>query len=116
MTAPPVAAVAAVPAVPLNLWFEAARGAVVLNIAVLLALAAVWARNYRSHGAKHTLGLLIFACVLLAQNLLAVYLYSFHSTFHSWVYYSAPIAKRGTMALNVLEFVALAFLAWITWD
>jgi len=110
MTAPPV------PVVPLNLWFEAARGAVVLNIVVLVALVTVWGRNYRSHGAKHTLGLLIFACILLAQNLLAVYLYSFHSTFHSWVYDSAPIARRGTMALNVLEFVALAFLAWITWE
>lgn len=98
-----------------NLWFEVARGAVGLNALILLGLISVWLRNYRSHGAKHTLGLLVFASVLLAQNLLALYLYSLHPTFHNWVYYSAPIAQRGTMALNILEFVALAFLAWITW-
>lgn len=98
-----------------NPWFEVARAAVVLNAALLVALIYVWAKNYRAHGAQHTLGLIVFASVLLLQNVLAVYLYSFHSTFHSWVYYSAPIAKRGTMALNVLEFVALAYLVRITW-
>ncbi|WP_123538288.1 hypothetical protein [Halosimplex salinum] len=100
----------------MNPWFEVARAAVLLNIVLLLGLATVWARNYRSHGAKHTLGLLVFACVLLAQNLLTFYLYSFHPTFHEWVYYSAPIAKRGTMAVNVLELVAVAFLVKITWE
>ncbi|MFB6139835.1 MAG: hypothetical protein ABEJ26_05315 [Halosimplex sp.] len=99
-----------------NVWFEAARGAVALNVVLLLGLAAVWARNYRSHGARHTLGLLVFALVLLAENLLALYLYSFHSTFHDWVYYSAPIAKQGMMALNLLELVAISFLVKITWE
>ncbi|WP_436926553.1 hypothetical protein [Halosimplex amylolyticum] len=98
----------------MSLWFEAARGAVVLNVVLLAGLATVWARNYRSHGARHTLGLLVFACVLLAQNLLALYLYTLHPTFHNWVYYSAPIAQRGTMAMNVLELVAIAFLVKIT--
>jgi len=99
-----------------DLWFEVARGAVALNVVILLALSGVWARNYRSHGAAHTLGLLTFAVVLLAQNVLALYLYSLHPTFHAWVAYTTEsIAKQGTMVLNVLETVALAFLAWITW-
>lgn len=99
-----------------NVWFEVARGAVVVNVALLVVLTTIWVRNYRSHGARHTLGLLVFATILLAQNLLAVYLYSFHGTYHDWIYHSYPIALRGTMALNVLETVALAFLTWITWD
>jgi hypothetical protein len=98
-----------------NLWFEVARAAVAVNVVLLAGLTFVWVRNYRSHGATHTLGLLVFAAVLLAQNLLALYLYTLHPTFHDWVYYSAPIAKQGTTTLNVLETVALAFLAWITW-
>jgi hypothetical protein len=98
----------------MSLWFEVARGALALNTLLLAGLVVIWARNYRSHGARHTLGLLAFGAVLLAQNLLGLYLYSFHSTFHDWVYYSAPVAQRGTMALNVLEFVALAFLVRVT--
>lgn len=98
-----------------NVWFEVARGAVALNVVLLLALTVVWARNYRSHGAQHTLGLLLFAVILLGQNVLALYLYSLHPTFHEWVYYSAPVAKQGTMTLNVLQFFGLSFLAWITW-
>jgi len=100
----------------MSLWFEAARLAVLGNVVFLLGLTAVWARNYRDHGAQHTLGLLIFAVFLLAENLLAVYLYTFHGTFHGWVYEAAPVAQRGMMALNVLEFFALAFLTKITWS
>jgi hypothetical protein len=99
-----------------TLWFEAARAAVAVNVLLLGALAFVWVRNYRSHGARHTLGLLVFAGILLAQNLLALYLYTLHPEFHDWVYYSGSIAHQGTMALNVLETAALAFLAWITWQ
>jgi len=99
-----------------NLWFEVARAAVAVNVVLLAGLTFVWVRNYRSHGATHTLGLLVFAAVLLAQNLLALYLYTFHPTFHAWVAYTdESIARQGTMALNLLETVALAFLAWITW-
>ena len=99
----------------MSLWFEAARLAVVANVVLLVGLTAVWGRNYRTHGANHTLGLLVFAVFLLAENLLAVYLYTFHGTFHGWVYEAAPVAQRGMMALNVLELLALGFLAKITW-
>ena len=98
-----------------TVWFELARVAVVVNVALLAVLGFVWVRNYRSHGAQHTLGLLVFAAVLLAQNLLALYLYTLHPDFHDWVYYSGSIAQQGTMALNGLETIALAFLVWITW-
>ncbi|ELZ20240.1 hypothetical protein C475_20742 [Halosimplex carlsbadense 2-9-1] len=100
----------------MTLWFEAARLAVVGNVALLLGLTAVWARNYRAYGASHTLGLLVFGSLLLAENLLAVYLLFFHGTFHGWVYSAAPVAQRGMMALNVLELLALAFLVKITWE
>jgi hypothetical protein len=99
----------------MSLWFEAARLAVVANVAFLVGLTAVWGRNYRAHGAKHTLGLLVFAVFLLTENLLAVYLYTFHGTFHGWVYEAAPVAQRGMMALNAFELLALGLLARITW-
>ncbi len=98
-----------------TVWFEVARAAVAVNVALLGGLAFVWVRNYRSHGARHTLGLLVFAAVLLAQNLLALYLYTLHPEFHDWMYHSGSVAHQGTMAVNVLETVALSFLAWITW-
>lgn len=98
-----------------NLPFEVARAAVALNAVVLVGLIVVWGRNYRSHRAQHTLGLLVFAVILLGQNLLALYLYSLHPTFHAWVYEAAPIGRNGMMAFNVLELAALSFLAWITW-
>lgn len=100
----------------MTLWFEAARLAVVGNVALLLGLTAVWTRNYRAHGAKHTLGLLVFAVFLLAENLLAVYLLYLHGTFHGWVSGAAPVAQQGMTALNVLELLALAFLVKITWE
>jgi len=100
----------------MTLWFEAARLAVVGNVVLLVGLTAVWARNYRAHGASHTLGLLVFGAFLLAENLLAVYLLFVHDAFHGWVYSAAPVAQRGMMALNILELLALAFLVKITWE
>lgn len=99
-----------------NPLFQATRVVLILNVALLLVLFSIWGRNYRAHGAKHTLGLAIFAAVLLAENLLALYLLSFHKGFRAWVFWATDISRIGMLTLNALELVALAFLLRITWE
>jgi len=87
-----------------------ARVAAVANVVLLLALAAVWASTYRQVRSKQTLGTLVFALLLLAENALAFYYYTF-----SGLELTTP-AIRAMMVLQVLELVAIAFLTWVTYD
>jgi hypothetical protein len=41
-----------------------------VNLLILLTLGSVWLRNYRRHGAAHTLGLLVFGAFLVVENAL----------------------------------------------
>jgi hypothetical protein len=45
------------------------------NVAILVALLAVYGRIYRKTGATFTIGLMIFAGMLMLHNVLAVYGY-----------------------------------------
>lgn len=87
-----------------------ARVAAVVNIGLLAALAYVWGRNYASVRSKQTLGTLVFALLLLGENALAFYYYTF-----SGLSLSTP-AIRAMMYLQVLELLAIAFLTWVTYD
>lgn len=98
----------------LNTVAEAATAA---NIALLALLVAVWGRNYRRFRSKHTLGLSVFAVLLLAQNSVGLYVYLWHPVTHDWWRETVPtVAVQAMMLLDVLEFGALAFLAWVSWD
>lgn len=100
-------------------WITVVRVCATANVALLLALTAVWVRNYRQFRSKHTLGLLIFGVLLLAENGLAVYYFALHPQLSGWFASSANVPSTpGTamMVLRVLETGALVFLAWITWD
>lgn len=94
----------------MSLLLDVARVAAGLNVVLLLFLASVWARNYREIRSKQTLGTLVFALLLTAENLLALYYYTL-----SGLALSAP-AIRAMMYLQVLEFLAVAFLTWVTYD
>lgn len=98
----------------MDLWLGAARLAAAVNVVLLGALGYVWLRNYRRHGARHTLGLLVFAAVLLVQNLLWLYFYLLHPEFVAWFVASGTDVRVGVTLLCGLELVALAFLAKIT--
>lgn len=99
----------------MTLWLDAARLAAGLNLVVLLALGVVWLRSYRRHGARHTLGLLVFAGFLVVENALWLYFYVLHPGFIGWFVDSGVDIQSGITLLCGLELVALAFLARITW-
>lgn len=101
----------------MGLWIDVARAATALNVALLAVLTYVWARNHARFRSKHTLGLTVFALLLLAENALAFYYYLLDPTLAGWFSTAVPVvAWRAMMALHVLEFAALAFLTWATWD
>ena len=96
-------------------WLEVARGAAVVNVLLLLALGFVWLRNYRQHGAAHTLGLLVVAAFLLVENGLWLVFYLLHPGFIGWFVNAGTDIQIGMAMLCGLELVALAFLVRITW-
>ncbi|MFC7227114.1 hypothetical protein N0B31_06840 [Salinirubellus salinus] len=98
---------------------DAVRVLTLLNAAVLLGLAYVWGRNWLDLRSKHSLGLLLFAVLLLGENLLGAYLFVLDPTISAWVAdpdLVPPPAQVAMAAFRALEFGALAFLTWITWD
>jgi len=100
----------------MTLWLDLARGAAGVNAVLLLAVGAVWLRNYRGHGATHTLGMLAFAVFLLVENALWLYFYLLHPAFIGWFENAGVDVQIGVAFLCGFELVALAFLAWITWQ
>jgi hypothetical protein len=81
-----------------------------LNGGMLLALTVIWTRTYRTFGSGLTLGLIAFAVVLLIENCTAIYYFLSQQNLY------AEMAPVGTavLVLRVLQFVALAFLTWVT--
>jgi hypothetical protein len=100
----------------MSIWLNATWVAAALNVVLLLGLSAVWLRNYGQFRSKHTLGLAVFGVVLLAENVLALYIFYWHPVLSQWIADSAPIAHTAVGALRLLELGALAVLAWTTFD
>jgi hypothetical protein len=100
----------------MTVWADVSRAAMGVNVVLLFALCAVWARNYRQIRSKHTLGLLVFGLLLLGENALGLYLFLVHGQLTAWFSGLPQIAITSLLALRVLETVAIAFLAWVTWD
>jgi len=99
----------------MGLAIDVLRLVAAANVALLAALGWVWWRGYRRHGARHTLGLLVFAGFLLVENLLWLGLYVLHPAFIRWFSGSGGDVQLGVGLLCGLEFVALLALARITW-
>ena len=98
-------------------WIDLARVAVGLNILLLASLIVVWGRNYYHIRSKHTLGLLVFGALLLAENAFALYFYLLDPLLSTWFSTAVPNpAWQAMAALHVLETVGLLFLTWITLD
>ncbi len=99
----------------MSILLDVARGAAVVNIALLLVLVYVWGGNYRRHGANHTLGLLVFAVFLVFQNGLWILLYGFDSGFIDWFLRSDLDRQVAISGLCGVQTIALVFLVRITW-
>jgi len=91
-------------------WLTIATTLAALNALLLLALGAVWLRNYRTFGSNLTLGLLAFAVVMLVENGVAVY-YFFSM---EMLYAGSAGAQQSVLVLRALQFVALLFLTYVT--
>jgi hypothetical protein len=93
----------------MSLMLDAARIAAAVNVVLLLGLIGLWARTYREIRAPLTLGSMVFAGFLLAENAVALYFY-----------FNAPamptLAVQVMMVLQVLETVGIAVLAYVTWQ
>jgi hypothetical protein len=92
-----------------SLVLDAARVAAAVNVLLLLGLLAVWGRTYREVRAPLTLGSMVFAAFLLAENAVALYFYLNAPAM-------PPLAVQFMMVLQVLETVGIAVLAYVTWQ
>ena len=81
----------------------------VLNAVLLIALLYAYVQNYREMKTNLGLGLILFAGLLLVQNLLALY---FHLMMHD--FYSMEAMQHATF-LNGAQLIALAILNYVTW-
>jgi len=97
--------------------FTLAKLAAALNAVLLLALGWVWLNNYRQLRSKQTLGLLVFAALLFAENAFALYYYLVDPDLSVWFGTQVPnIAWYAMLTFHGFEAVALAFLVWATYD
>jgi hypothetical protein len=100
----------------MGIWMTAASVATAINVALLLVLGGIWIRNYREFRSKHTLGLTVFAVLLLAENLLALNYYVLDPQVAQLLNSADPIAGRAMMFVQVLELAGIGFLLWVTLD
>ena len=100
----------------MGIWMTAASVATAVNVALLLVLGGIWVRNYREFRSKHTLGLTVFAVLLLAENLLALNYYVLDPQVAQLLNSADPIAGRAMMFVQVLELAGIGFLLWVTLD
>jgi len=100
----------------MGVWLNAASVATALNIVLLLVLGSVWVRNYLEFRSKHTLGLSVFAALLLAENLLTFNYYVINTQVANYLSQADPVAGKAMMIVQVFELAAIVFLLWVTWD
>jgi len=93
----------------MSLVLDAARIAAAVNILLLGGIIAIWVRTYREVRAPMTLGSIVFAAFLLAENAVALYFY-----------FNAPagmpaLAVEVMAVLQILEAIGIAALSYVTW-
>ncbi|MBI5355357.1 MAG: hypothetical protein HZB68_02770 [Candidatus Aenigmarchaeota archaeon] len=87
---------------------ELTFGLAAVNIAILLAVLYVYVQNYIAMKARFTLGLILFAFLLLLENSLSLYFnYTMMKMF-------SPVETE-LLYIKTLQTLALGFLAYVTW-
>ena len=91
-------------------WITAAAVLAGVNVLFLLALTAVWLRNYREFRTGMVAGLVAFGSVMLVENAAALYFF-----FSMQMLYSGdPGVQQAVAVLRGLQALALAFLTYVT--
>jgi hypothetical protein len=93
----------------MSLMLDAARIAAAVNVVLLLVLIGTWVRTYREIRSPLTLGSMVFATLLLAENVVALYFYLTAPAMPS-------LAVQFMMVIQILETVAIAVLTYVTWQ
>ena len=93
----------------MSLVLDAARIAAAVNILLLGGIIAIWIRTYREIRAPMTLGSIVFATFLLAENAVALYFY-FNAPAGM-----PPFAVEVMALLQILEAIGIAALTYVTW-
>ncbi|MDQ2071937.1 hypothetical protein ACODNH_16830 [Haloarcula sp. NS06] len=92
----------------MSLVLNGARIAAAANILLLGVLITIWVQTYREIRAPLTLGSIVFASFLLAENAVALYFY-----------FTAPampaVAVQVMMVLQMLETLGIGVLTYFTW-
>jgi hypothetical protein len=92
----------------MSLVLDGARVAAAVNILLLGVLITIWVQTYREIRAPLTLGSIVFASFLLAENAVALYFY-----------FTAPampaVAVQVMMVLQMLETIGIGVLTYFTW-
>jgi hypothetical protein len=101
----------------MSIWIDLARLATSVNVVLLAVLGAVWGRNYLQLRSKLTLGLLVFAALLIVENGFALYVYSLDPLLSLWFSTRVPDpAWQAMVVFHVLELFAIGFLTWVTME
>ena len=89
----------------------------IANICLLIALLYVYLKSYRQLKSKFTMGLLVFASLLLLQNAVST-LFLALSMILGPGSHSFEIGRQEfpLSSINVIQLIALSILLYITWE
>lgn len=80
------------------------------NLVLLGILTYIWLQNYRTFRTPLLLGLLVFAVILMLENLVAVYFFFAEEMLYGY----DEFVHRVMLSLRALQFFALLSLAYVT--
>ena len=89
---------------------QAATALAAVNVLFLVALTAVWLRNYRTFGTRLILGLVAFGAAMLVENAVAVYYFLSMQS----LYAGDPHVQQAVFVLRAIQFGALVVLTYVT--
>ncbi len=81
-----------------------------VSILALLGLMHVYYRNLRQIKSKFTIGLMIFAALFLAQNIVSLYFY------FTMMDYYVPAVEMHVFILTLLQTLGFLVMLKITWE
>lgn len=79
-----------------------------ISIIMLVILLVVYITNYKKYKSGFTIGLVLFAGLLLLQNILQVYFYTTSMQAYP------PIVEQSTFMFEVIEVIAYGVILWVT--